>query len=373
MTRKAFIWASLSLLILMTFLPSCKAEKPILIGYVGSMTGQFSSLGLDGRNGAEIAVEEINAAGGIHGRLLVLQPMDDTNDGNTAVGCIDTLIRDGATAIVGPMTSSMAESIVPYINEKEILTISPTVAAPEHFGKDDYFFSMISPNTSHAKAIADRMIADGISKAAVLYDTENYSYSKSLTDVFLSEYAKEGNDSTLTIPISEGSSNSFACELQQLQDSRIEGIFLIASGHTAARFFQRKAIWGLDAKVYLPMWPQTSEMLQEAGVTAEGAVCVNSFNPRSKSTKYVSFRKAFADRYSAEPTFAACFAYEGVMVLAEAMRTNKAYTSESIKTSIISIGRFDGLQESFQFNTLGDIDRHLFFQIIRKGQYEPEE
>ncbi len=102
-------------LILLCGLWACTSRQPLKIGFVGGLTGRTSQLGILARNGVELAVEEANRAGGVRGRLLKLLIRDDQNDHATAVRVDRELMDEGVLAIIGHVTSSMAEAALEAI------------------------------------------------------------------------------------------------------------------------------------------------------------------------------------------------------------------------------------------------------------------
>ena len=101
--------------------------EPIRVGFVAGLTGRHYGLGVSCRNGAQLAVEEINASGGVAGRPLELLVKDDAQDPEIAKRAVRELIRDRVVAILGHSTSSMAEATLAIADEEHVLMMSPTV------------------------------------------------------------------------------------------------------------------------------------------------------------------------------------------------------------------------------------------------------
>ncbi|MEW5815083.1 MAG: ABC transporter substrate-binding protein [Spirochaetota bacterium] len=138
--------------ILISALYFCTEKNPIKIGFAGGLTGIHSDLGIAGRNGALLAVEEITSAGGIKGRPVVLITKDDQQDPVAALKVDKELIDEGVVAIIGHMTSVMTMSVIPFINKSEILMISPTTSTNELTNIDDYFFRTLPANKDETDA-----------------------------------------------------------------------------------------------------------------------------------------------------------------------------------------------------------------------------
>ena len=124
------------LLILVLLLVSCKNNEPVKIGFVAGLSGRNGDLGTAGRDGALLAVDAINAAGGVNGRKIELVIKDDKSDPEQGKLVVGELVKVGVSAIVGPMTSSLAEAMVPLVDRAKIATVSPTVSSVSFNGNE---------------------------------------------------------------------------------------------------------------------------------------------------------------------------------------------------------------------------------------------
>ncbi|MDD3306709.1 MAG: ABC transporter substrate-binding protein [Acetobacterium sp.] len=143
MNAKRFFYGFVFLIMVM--LTSC-AQQPITIGFSAGLTGNASEMGVNGRNGLMIAVAEINAAGGVNGRPVELMIKDDQNNPEIALAVDQELYQDGVSFIIGHMTSNMARLTLPFVNQNNLLMLSPTMSSYELVDQDDHFISMVSSN-----------------------------------------------------------------------------------------------------------------------------------------------------------------------------------------------------------------------------------
>lgn len=179
----------LTIMILMTALGGCENKKPIKVGFVGCLTGRLSDLGTAGRNGAILAVEQINEAGGINGRPVELIVKDDKQDPEVAVQVDQELIEEGVAAIIGHMTSAMSMVAVPLMNKEKMLMISPTTSTNKLTGIDDYFLRITPPSkiqTDHLAGHAFNVME--LRKMAGVYDLSNRAFAEGAYNNFKSEF-----------------------------------------------------------------------------------------------------------------------------------------------------------------------------------------
>lgn len=142
----------------------CKEPEPIRIGFLGDLTARAAGLSTSGRDGFSLAIEEVNARGGIKNRRVEGLIRDTRMDNETALEAVRELAKSDVSAIIEPMTSQTAVAIVPEINRIGIPTISPTVSTNELAGLDDYFFRVYYTNAQAAQLLASELTARGNSR-----------------------------------------------------------------------------------------------------------------------------------------------------------------------------------------------------------------
>jgi branched-chain amino acid transport system substrate-binding protein len=198
---------------LMAGLSGCEKEKPPLkVGFVGSLTGRYSDLGVAGRNGATLAVEHINEAGGIQGRLVELIVKDDKNDPDVAVQVDKELINEGVAAIIGHMTSSMSKAAVPLINEKQIVMVSPTTTTNDLTGLDDYFFRTSTPDLEQSRQLIRYTFNEQkLRTLAVVYDLSNPAYSEGWYHNAKAEFESLGGTFSTAVTFTSGKDAEATC------------------------------------------------------------------------------------------------------------------------------------------------------------------
>lgn len=120
----------LMIFLLLLALSACSDSSPILIGFSGQLTGKIADIGVPARNGVQLAVETINAAGGINGRKLKLIIKDDGNTPEQAIRVDQELINAGVIAVIGHFTSTQTMAALPLFNKNKVVLLSPTTSTP---------------------------------------------------------------------------------------------------------------------------------------------------------------------------------------------------------------------------------------------------
>jgi len=133
---------------------SCE-KKEILIGFSGQLTGINSDLGIQGRNGVILALEEINSSGGIAGKKIKLIIKDDQGTPKGAIKADKELIKQNVVAIIGHMTSDQTMAALPILEKSNTVLLSPTTSTPLLSNKKDLFFRIQGSSDFSAKALGE--------------------------------------------------------------------------------------------------------------------------------------------------------------------------------------------------------------------------
>ncbi len=349
----------------------CQSEKePIRIGFVGGLTGRVAGLGIAGRDGALFAVEEINRAGGIHGRQVVLSVKDDKQDADTARAAVRELLAENVVAIVGHMTSSMTAATLPIINEAGRVMISPTSKSNYFSGKDDHFFRVTASIRHNAEKIAELACRDmGLKRFAVLYDIDNRAFTESWVKEFQTPYAAFGGGIVFAREFKSGAPDLSFFELtRDAVDHKPDALLVLASAIDTALIAQQLQKLEYRVPVFTSEWSFTSDLLHYGGRAVEGLVSFHSFNAESRRPLYLAFREKFVKRFGYDTSFASVLTYDATRLLLAAISRNPA--PDSLKTTLLGMETFAGLQSDIAFDPYGDVSRELFQTVIVNGQFK---
>jgi branched-chain amino acid transport system substrate-binding protein len=184
---------------------ACSDPRPIRLGFLGGLSGRVADLGIGGRDGALLAVEQRNAQGGIRGRPVRLLVRDDRQDPETARAAAQDLIDRGAVAVIGPMTSAVAMATVPLANRHQVVMVSPTVTTTDLSGRDDFFLRVSATTRDYARKTA-RYLAEreSVRSATLVFDLHNEAYTRSGMDNFKQEFLGRGGRVAGEVPFTSG-------------------------------------------------------------------------------------------------------------------------------------------------------------------------
>ncbi|MEO1816773.1 MAG: ABC transporter substrate-binding protein [Acetobacterium sp.] len=369
------VFAKLVLMIgIILTLTSCGQQEPVTIGFVASLTGSTSELGVNGRNGLMMAIEEINATGGINGRSVEVVVKDDKNDPQTGLAVDQELYEDGISFIIGHMTSNMAALSIPFVNSKDMLMISPTMSATTLFNQDDHLIGVVSPNSDQAVIIKESMVKNGGGKkVAVIYESQNLAYTGTVKDCLAKEIEPLGGQFIYEEAFLSGANPNYLDISQRVLNSKPDSIVILASSFDAAMFCQQFYKQNNQTPVYLAAWSMNNDLLLQGGQSVEDVEITSLIDSDSQIPAYTSFREKYLRKYGSEPTFAAVYTYEAAMVLFNAMAESNSDDPETIKKTIIKKGTYQGLQSEININEYGDASRTIYQYVVKDGQFKKAE
>lgn len=351
------------------FASGCSEKKPLKIGYLGSITGKHSDLGVAARDAAMLAIEQLNSQGGINGRKLELVVRDDTLDPKVAELMAGELIKEDVAAIVGPVASSMAKAALPTVEKAGVIMVSPTSSSNELSGKDDHFFRVMEPNIKFAGHLAESALKLGIKRLAVIYDTNNRPYTVDIFQVFRDAFVKGGGTIISEVTFDSTQKPAFLPLIRRLGLSKADGVMLLASSVDSVVISQQIRKEGSQAPILSGACGIAQrDLLQLAGKSSEGMIFTLPVNSQSTAPAYLSFKESFTKRFNYPPTFTAVLAYDATQLVLTALK--KSSDVKTLRQTVKSITDFEGLQGPIKLDDFGDPNRSLFVLKYSDGREE---
>jgi branched-chain amino acid transport system substrate-binding protein len=347
----------------------CRQPRTILIGFSGQLTGTMSDLGVQGRNGATLAVEDVNASKILGSDRLKLLAVDDANTPEGALKADQLLLDSGVVAIVGHMTSSQTLAAMPLAESRGAVFVSPTTATPELTGKKDGFFRVIPENTSWARSLASYATADlGLKRVFLLGDTDNAPYVDAFNAAFLESFTRAGGSLAGSAGFSSRSTPDWERLVRMVDASGAQAVVLAASARDVAAFAKARTLVGSLTPVLCPTWPYTREILLAGGASVEGVIFSSSYTEENTSPEFARFCKRYEERFGWPPNFAAAYAYEAVQLLARALRATGGFR-QGLEAALAEAGELQGVIGRFSLDQYGDVVRDNFIVTIRDGRF----
>lgn len=356
--------AALSALMLLF---ACQKQEPIKIGFIGGLTGKVADLGVAGRNGVQLAVEQRNAAGGINGRTVELVVRDDEQNPETAKRVAGELISRKIELIIGPMTSSVAIAILPQINASGSILLSPTVTTTELSARDDNFLRITGTTTSYAAKSARYQFEKlGVRTVAAIYDISNKSYTESWLKDFRTEFSALGGRIVLVKAFTSSKDTVFLPMVRELLAAKADSVLIISNSVDSSMICQQLRKLAPTQRIAMSEWAATERFTELAGAAAEGVIVSHFLDRSDTSKRFTEFMAAYRLRFNHDPGFAGVAGYDAGLVALDAYALRG---KGSIKSAIIAARSFSGVQAPLNIDRYGDSDRMSYLSIINGNKY----
>ncbi|MCC6146942.1 MAG: ABC transporter substrate-binding protein [Anaerolineaceae bacterium] len=352
-----------------TFTTGCQVEKEtIFIGVALELSGRQADLGVQIRNGVRLAVDSVNREGGIQGRPIAMIVRDDQGKPDIAQQVDRELIGAGVAAIIGHVTSQQSLAGLAVTQPAGVVLISATATSTELTGKEDLFFRIVSDNERYTRALAERMVERGIFSAAIIYDEDNASYSRTYAETFEVFYKELGGQVLEVVDFSGAGQPDFTMLVERVFASNPQGLLLITSAINAAFLVQKARLMNWEAPVFAGDWAYSEVFLQNGGQAIEGVEIITSFNGDTPIPALERFRKEYQDTFGTEPNFGAVQGYETAQVLIEALRRADG-DPKGLPGTLSGIRDFEGLSGEISIDSYGDGIRPLYLVQVQGGKW----
>lgn len=336
------------------------------IGFLGGLTGSVAELGVQGRNGALLAIAALDEAvpDGPRHELVAL---DDHQDPATVRAAVDTLARERVAFAVGPMTSAMAVAAVPEAQRVGLVLVSPTATTDELSGRPDVFFRVAADATYGARQLADAALAQGGKRFALLLDMRNRSYSASFGNAFAARVRERGAAVTATVEIA-GADNDFRELADRLLADRPDSALVVAGVGDSALAAQQLRQRAPAIRLAITPWAANARYVELGGRLVEGTLVQQALDLETTRAPFVGFRQRYHERFGEDPATPAVQAYEAVMLGAAALA--EVTPSRSLQQVLSQPGRrWPGLYSDIVLDANGDTQRPLRLAQVHDGRF----
>ena len=350
-------------------------SKTLIIGGSGPLTGDYATYGVSVKNGAQIAVDEINEAGGINGYTFELKMEDDQATPDAAVNAYNTLMDAGMDVVLGAVTSGACIALNEESSKDGILSLTPSGSQMECVQYDNSFrvcFNDPAQGTYSADFIADNALA---TKVAILYDKSN-DYSVGIHDTFIAEAGVKGLEIVTDQAFTDQSNTDFSAQLQAVKSSGADLLFLPIYAQEAAYILTQADSMGLENIIYFGV-DGMDGILEKIGEDnldlTEGVMLLTPFSASSSDEKVQNFVKKYQEAHDMTPDQFAADAYDAVYAIAAALEKSGAEPdtddfNEKMIAAMTEI-EIDGVTGHMTWAADGEPTKEAMAVVIQDGAY----
>jgi len=326
---------------------SGSADKPatktgdFVIGAYLSMTGSMADFGISTERGALIAIDEINAAGGVKGRKLALKTLDDQGKADEAGNAVTRLIDvDKADAILGEVASSLSLVGGRIAQRRGIPMVSPSSTNSQVTAIGDYVFRacFLDPFQGWvmAKFAREKLNA---SKAAVLKDVRN-DYSIGLADAFVKSFKISGGKILIEQSYGQGDTD-FSAQLTAIKAQNPDVLFLPGYYAEVGNIAKQARRLGLKMPLLGGDGWESPQLFEIGGADIVGSYFSTHFAADAPGQRAQSFIAAYKKKHGEEPTGMAALGYDGVLMIADAAKRATDSSPKALRDALAKTQNID--------------------------------
>ncbi len=329
----------------------------IKVGVYGDLTGQTASFGQSTKNGIQLAVDEINSAGGVNGKKIVLVVEDDQGQPQQATTVVQKLInQDKVQALLGEVASTNSLAAAPVAQAAKIPMISPSSTNPEVTKKGDYIFRVcfIDPfqGSSMAKFAANSLNA----KTAAILGDVNSDYSKGLTQFFEEEFTRLGGKIVAKEAYTQQDPD-FKGQLTKIRNLNPDVIYIPGYYGQVGIIARQARELGMNQPLLGGDGWDSPELAKLGGAALKNTYITNHYSVDNPAPEIQNFVAAYKARFNVVPDSLAALAYDAAKVLADALKRAGSADSAKLRDAIAQTKNLVAVTGNITINSERNVDK----------------
>lgn len=373
MKFRKLVAAVLALAMAMSLCAFASAEDTIKIGMSGPLTGGAAVYGLAVERGAQIAVDEINALGGVQLELLA---EDDENDAEKGINAFNTLLDKGAQMMLGTVTTTPCIAVSAEAYAERVFMLTPSASSTKVIeGKDNMYqvcFTDPAQGSASAQYIVDNALA---TKVGIIYNSGS-DYSTGITQTFEEKAAELGLEVVAKQAFTSDDNSDFSVQVAAMKDAGAELVFLPIYYTPASMILKQAASVGYDPTFFGVDGMDGILSLEGFDTSlAEGVMLLTPFSADAEDEMTQKFVSTYQNLYGEVPNQFAADAYDGIYALYTAIQAAgiTAETSYADACDLL-IAAFqeitvEGLTGTMTWVATGEVTKTPMAVVIKDGVY----
>jgi branched-chain amino acid transport system substrate-binding protein len=340
----------------------------ILIGEVGSLTGSEATFGISTRNAIDLAIREVNAAGGVKGKKIELRVYDNQSKPEEAANAANRLInQDNVLLILGEVASSNSIAMATKAQPAKVPMISNASTNPRVTEIGDYIFRVcfIDPFQGYvmAKFAHDNL---KMNKVAVLRDLGS-DYSQGLADVFERKFTEMGGKIVARETYTKGSTD-FRSQLTAIKRSSPEAIYIPGYYNDIGLIARQARELGITATLMGGDGWDSEKLFELGGSAIDGSYFSNHYSPDDPNPRIQKFIAAYKAAYGSVPDALAALGYDAAMVAVDAIKRAPSFDRAAIRDAIAQTKNFHGVTGSITLDEKRNATKPAVVLEVSKGK-----
>lgn len=370
--RKGFFPIFMIAIFLCFVTNACFAVDKVTIGWYGPTSGSNAQDGQDGRIGAEIARDLVNAKGGVNGRQVEIIFADDKGDPKEGANIASMFVSNkDILGVAGPFNSSVMLAAAPIYNKAKLCNVGWGVSSPMITTAGPYIYRVQFTDAMGGDFVAKWMVKDDEhKKIAIIY--ENTDYGQGLLNVVKASAEKYGADVVTTASYMQGQTKDFSSIIASIKEAKPDAIFMGSVYNETALFAIQAKDLGLNTQIYGTDGLFSNGLLDIGGDAVNGIRCFcvffHEFNKPAVKTLVEEFNKKYPGKI---PSTWTALSYDSTMTILEAIKKTNGKTRADVKKGLDNFGMYNGATGLIQFDENGDVKKEFSKIIVENKQFVP--
>jgi len=342
----------------------------IKIGEFASLTGKEATFGQMSHHGTEMAVEEVNAAGGVLGKKIQLIYEDDQSKAGEPATVVKKLIsRDGVKAVLGEVASSRSMEAAPICQQNKIPMISPSTTNVKLTEMGDHIFRVCFTDEFQGKLLANfakRTLK--AMKVAIMTDVKS-DYSVGLSSYFKSPFTANGG-TIVAEQTYNGGDKDFKGQLTAIKATNPDAIIVTGYYTDVGLIVKQAKQLGIAVPLFGGDGWESSKLIEIGGVDVEGTYFSTHFSPEEKSSAAENFVKKFQAKYLEVPDAMAALGYDSAMVLLEAIKRAGTTEGPKLRDAIAATKDYQGITGKITLDEKRNAPKPAVILTVKDGKFK---
>ena len=354
--------------------PDKDGNITLLVGGIGALTGDYAVYGTAVKNGAQLAIDEINAAGGVNGLKFALDFQDSQGNPEAAVSAYGNLIDKGMVISLGGVMSGETSSIVAAAKDDGIFILTPSGSAKNCIEGNDNAFRLCFNDPQQGTASADFISENDLAKKVAVFYQSDLDYSVGLYETFKAQCQKLGIEIVVENSFTKSNMPDFSTQINAIKSSEAELVFIPIYASEAATFLTQARSAELNDVTFFGCDGIDGILEKITGDTSivEGLMMLTPFASDSTEEDVVRFVKTYKDKYGADPNQFAADGYDAIYTIKAAIE-EAGFSKDNVKdfqkglVSAMTKIEVDGVTGTMTWTADGENNKGAMALIFRDG------
>jgi branched-chain amino acid transport system substrate-binding protein len=350
---------------------SSQGQETVKIGEYASLTGKEAAFGQSSHKGTALAVEEVNASGGVLGRQIELITDDNQSKQGESATIVKKLIsREKVVAVLGEVASMRSMEAAPICQAYKVPMVSPSSTYPKVTEIGNYIFRVCFTDRFQGNVLA-KIAKDTLKiRRVALLTSVSSAYSVGLAQSFKERFVADGGQIAIEQKFTEGSKD-FDAQLTAIKAAGVEGIFVPGYYTEAALICRQARELGITVPLFGGDGWEAPELIAIGGAAVEGCYYTTHYSPQVDSPVVRKFVARFQERYQGEtPDAMAALGYDSALVMADAIRRAGRTDGPALRAALAATKDFEGVTGTTTMDSERNATKAAFLITVKDGHFK---